>query len=146
LTDLVIHPDAAADARFLEDMLVEAANAPDGTRSRPEILADPAIACYIQDWPRPTDIGVVAVDTDEHHLGAAWLRYFTETNPGHGFLRADIPQLVIGVTPAARGKGVGRTLLRTLFNAARDSGVKQISVSVERANFASASTERKALP
>lgn len=131
---LLVRKAAASDAEFLEDMLVEAVNVPDGSRSRSETLADPAIARYVDDWPRPTDIGVVAVDTSHRRVGAAWLRFFTEADPGYGFVRADIPELAIGVSAGHRGAGVGRALLRALADAARDGGVDHISLSVERAN------------
>lgn len=67
-------------------------------------------------------------------MGAAWLRYFPDTEPAYGFVRADIPELAIGVVAEARGRGVGRTLLRALADAARQRGIEHISLSVERAN------------
>lgn len=88
----------------------------------------------MEDWPRETDIGVVAVDGGDGRVGAAWLRFFTEAAPGYGFVRADIPELAIGVAADHRGKGVGRALLRALADTARASGVEHICLSVERAN------------
>ena len=115
-------------------MLVEAANAPSHPgRSRAEALALPDIAHYVEGWPRATDLGVIAVDGAEL-LGAAWLRYFTETAPAHGFVAADVPELAIGVARGSRGRGVGRALLRALFEAAEQRGILRISLSVERAN------------
>ncbi|HWC83591.1 MAG TPA: GNAT family N-acetyltransferase [Pseudonocardiaceae bacterium] len=130
--DLIVRAAAAQDAEFLADMLVEAANAPRFERERAELLANPEVAGYLDGWPRTTDLGVVAVD--DAPAGAAWLRFFTADAPAFGFVRADIPELAIGVEAARRGRGVGRLLLRALHEAARQQGIRQISLSVDRAN------------
>lgn len=131
---IVIRAAGAEDATFLEDMLVEAANMPSHLgRSRAEALADPAVWHYVEGWPRVTDLGVVA-ERSGHPIGAAWLRYFEETAPAYGFVRPDVPELAIGVDAASRGGGVGRALLRALRAEARQRGIAQISLSVERAN------------
>lgn len=134
MSEVTVRAAVASDMEFLKNMLVEAANAPDGNRGRDETLADPAIAHYIDDWPRATDITAVAVDGRVRPVGAAWLRFFTEADPGYGFVRADIPELTIGVAADHRGKGVGRTLLRSLADTARRRGLRYICLSVERAN------------
>ena len=133
---VTVRAATAGDADFLADMLVEAANWPSHVdRPRAEVLADPEIAHYVAGWPRDTDLGVVAVDGDRP-VGAAWLRFFTEAEPAYGFVRADVPELAIGVVADQRGRGVGRALLRALADAARLAGIERISLSVERANRA----------
>ncbi len=139
MSDVVIRAAAAGDVAFLEDMLVQAANAPDHLdRDRAETLADPAIAHYIAGWPRVTDIGVIAAEEHQRPVGAAWLRFFTDAEPAYGFVRADIPELTIGMVAEWRGRGVGRRLLRALADIARQRDLEHISLSVERANPAAA--------
>ena len=46
------------------------------------------------------------------------------------------PKLSIGVAPSWRGQGVGRTLLRALAEHARSAGIRRISLSVGRQNYA----------
>ncbi|MEV2255231.1 GNAT family N-acetyltransferase [Streptomyces sp. NPDC050147] len=139
MNDFVIRAAMTADASFLQDMLVEAANTPSHPgRSRADTLAAPEVARYVDGWPRATDLGVVAVETDERAVGAAWLRFFTEAEPAYGFVHADIPELAIGVVADWRGRGVGRALLRALADTARQHGLGYISLSVERANPAAA--------
>jgi len=59
---VVIRAAMACDAAFLEDMLVEAANAPSHPdRGRAETLADPAIAHYVEGWRIPAPDMVVAM-------------------------------------------------------------------------------------
>jgi GNAT superfamily N-acetyltransferase len=85
---------------------------------------------------RPDDFGVVAVDSADRPVGAAWLRYLTAADPGYGYVRDDVPELSISVVEPWRGRGVGRALLRAALDAARDRDVRAVSLSVERANFA----------
>ncbi|MEU7843984.1 N-acetyltransferase [Micromonospora sp. NPDC049114] len=137
MTDFDIRAATPADADFLADMLVEAVNwLPERDWPRERILADPALAHYVTGWMRPTDVGVVAVDPAHRPLGAAWFRHLSAEDPGYGYVADDVPELTIGVLRAWRGRGVGRALLRAVLDAARDRGIRTVSLSVERANAA----------
>ncbi|MDG4806367.1 GNAT family N-acetyltransferase [Micromonospora sp. WMMD1120] len=137
MTDLGFRAAIPADSDFLVDMLVEAVNwLPGRTWSREQILANPALAHYVTDWMRPTDFGLVAVDPTDRPVGAAWFRYLTAADPGYGYVSDDVPELTIGVVESWRGRGVGRALLRAVLDAARARGIRTVSLSVERANFA----------
>lgn len=131
-----IRPAGPDDAGFLADMLVEAVNwSPRWNQSRESIFSTPAIAHYLIGWPRAGDLGVVA-EAAGSPVGAAWLRFLPPGDPGYGFVAADVPELTIGVTALWRGRGVGRALLRAIADRARGSGIRQISLSVERKNYA----------
>jgi len=125
------------DGSFLADMLVEAVNwSPDWKRkSRSRVLADSRTAHYIAGWPRDTDLGVIA-EANGEPVGAAWLRFFPAADPGYGFVAIDIPELTVGVSAPWRGQGVGRALMRAIAERARHAGIRKISLSVERRNFA----------
>ncbi|MER6825636.1 GNAT family N-acetyltransferase [Streptosporangium sp. NPDC000563] len=127
----------ADDLDFLEKMLVEAVNwLPERNLSRERILSDPGLAHYVVGWPRPDDLGVIAVGADKQPLGAAWLRRFTAEDPGYGYVADDVPELTVGVLAGWRGRGIGRALLRELIQVAGKRGISRISLSVERANRA----------
>jgi len=49
-----------------------------------------SIAGAVSAWPQPDDLGVVA-ETDQP-IGATWLRFFTASDPGYGFIDAAIPR------------------------------------------------------
>jgi len=133
---LTIRRAGPADAEFLADMLVEAGNwRPEGKRSRADTLADPLLGHYVDGWPRPGDLGLVA-ELDGKPAGAAWVRFFPASGPAYGFVAPDVPELVIGLRAECRGQGAGRALLRELAGAARDAGIRQISLSAGRANYA----------
>jgi GNAT superfamily N-acetyltransferase len=132
-----IRPAVASDAGFLADMLVEAVNWSTEwqPKSRDRILSAPDTAHYVAGWPRDTDLGVLA-EADGQPVGAAWLRFRPATDPGYGFVAADVPELTIGVAAGWRSRGVGRALLRAIADQARARGIARISLSVERKNYA----------
>ncbi|HEY9243986.1 MAG TPA: GNAT family N-acetyltransferase [Streptosporangiaceae bacterium] len=132
-----IRPAGAGDAGFLGDMLAEAVNWSTEWRpkSREEILSAPDTAHYVTGWPRDTDLGVIA-EAGGQPVGAAWLRFLPQSDPGYGFVAPDVPELTIGVAAGWRGRGVGRALLRALASQARARGIARISLSVERKNHA----------
>ena len=118
-------------------MLVEAVNwSPEWKpKSRRRVLSDPRTARYIAGWPRDTDAGVIA-EAGSEPVGAAWARYFPAGDPGYGFVAPDVPELTIGVAARWRRSGAGRALLRALAESAAAAGIRRISLSVERKNFA----------
>jgi GNAT superfamily N-acetyltransferase len=132
-----IRPAVAADAGFLGDILVGAVNWSTEWRpkSRQHILSAPDTAHYVAGWPRDTDLGVIA-EADGQPVGAAWIRFLPETDPGYGFVAPDVPELTIGVSAGWRRRGVGRALLRAIADQARARGIRRISLSVERKNHA----------
>lgn len=138
----VLRPARAGDAPFLTEMLVAAAfwraDGPVGTVQ--EVLSNPNLAHYVEGWPRPGDLGVVA--EDERPIGAAWLRYFPEDDPGFGFVNAAIPEVGMAVVKESRGRGVGGRLLAALVDLARDQQVEALSLSVEADNYARRLYER----
>jgi GNAT superfamily N-acetyltransferase len=127
----------AGDGEFLADMLVEAVNwSPEWKpESRRRVLSDHRTAHYIAGWPRDTDLGVIA-EVGPQPAGAAWVRFFPASYPGYGFVSPDVPELTIAVAAPWRGRGVGRALLRAVAVLAQEAGIRRISLSVERKNFA----------
>lgn len=133
----IIRAAMPEDDSFLADMLLGAVNwSPEWKKkSRNRVLADPKTARYIAGWPRDTDLGVIA-EAHGESAGAAWLRFLPASDPGYGFVSPDVPELTIGVAAHWRGQGIGRTLLRAIAARARQAEIGQISLSVERKNFA----------
>lgn len=128
---------AQTDARFLGDMLVEAANwRAGGVRPRHEVLTSAEHRRYLAGWKRMSDDGLVAMDDGDVPVGAAWYRLLPQDAPGFGFIAVAVPELIIGVHPLWRARGVGRALLRGTIQLAGSQGHARISLSVERDNFA----------
>jgi ribosomal protein S18 acetylase RimI-like enzyme len=123
-------------------MLAIAADWRPGTRVRSvkEIMADPALAHYVADWPADEDVGFVAEDGSP--VGAAWSRLFPEHDPGYGFVDAATPEVSIGVVDEARGRGLGTLLLAALIAEVRRRALPALSLSVEPDNPAASLYQR----
>jgi GNAT superfamily N-acetyltransferase len=59
-----------------------------------------------------------------------------QNEPGFGFVAVAVPELIVGVHPLWRARGVGRMLLRGVVQLAGAHGHARIALSVERDNFA----------
>jgi GNAT superfamily N-acetyltransferase len=125
-----------ADESALRIALYEAVCWRETSSRRPieDVLADPAVRLYLEDWGRPGDVGFVAEDASGRLGGAAWYRLFTTHRHGYGFVSPDVPEVSMGVQRSWRGLGLGRRLLESLHAVALDAGVPRLSLSVEVAN------------
>ena len=135
--ETTLRPAVRADAEFLEAMLLEAVNWDPSRQplSLHELLATPHLAHYVAGWPQPGDVGVVAEIVD-HPVGAAWVRRFSRSDPGFGYVADDVPELTVAVAPGHRADGIGTSLMHTVELAAAAAGYSSISLSTERANYA----------
>jgi beta-phosphoglucomutase-like phosphatase (HAD superfamily)/ribosomal protein S18 acetylase RimI-like enzyme len=132
---ITIRPLTVADAPILRDILYEAIYVPDDQpRPSRDIVDHPSLAMYVQNWGRPDDAGVVAVDSERHEVvGAAWFRRFPKDAPGYGFVEINTPELSIALLPQYRGQGIGSRLLTQLLEIAR-AQYAAISLSVDSNN------------
>lgn len=135
---LKIRAAEAADLNFLAEMLALAAfwRPSEPRESVDEVLGRPELAHYVAGWPGLGDRGLIAEYETDGPVGAAWLRFFPESDPGYGFVNAAVPELSMGVVPHARGQGIGRRLLEGLINVGRTADLPGISLSVESDNYA----------
>jgi GNAT superfamily N-acetyltransferase len=132
-----IRPAAEQDLPFLEQMLFEAFFwNPDYARPElQEFMQNLEFRKLLSNWGRRGDKAVIA-EEGETPIGAAWYRLWTEENHSYGFVNSETPELGMAVRASHRGKGAGRALLRALITAARDQGIRALSLSVDPANFA----------
>jgi GNAT superfamily N-acetyltransferase len=121
----MLRPVELRDVRFLRDMLRHAYYwRIEEDRERP-------VYRYVQNWGRPGDAGVLALD-GPHPAGAAWYRLFTERQPGFGFVDERTPELTLAVVPSRRGRGTGKEMLTALLDRARADGYDAISLSAAK--------------
>ena len=123
------------DIPFLYEMLYLAIFVPEGGKPPPpEVVYQPDLSKYVQDFGQPNDLGFMAVDRlTQKPAGAAWLRLFTTDQPSYGFIDKVTPELTISLRPEFRGQGIGRNLLETLITAAKGR-YAALSLSVWPAN------------
>ncbi|WP_258071740.1 GNAT family N-acetyltransferase [Clavibacter michiganensis] len=130
----VLRPARGDDLPFLEEMLLASMDwRDDGAMTRGRMLRTPELAHYVSGWPRPGDVGMIAVSAGDP-VGAAWARLFGDDDRGYGFVAPDIPELGMALVRSARGRGAGRALLVALVAAVRASGAPAVSLSVEDGN------------
>jgi len=119
--------------KVLTDFLYLAIYTPDG-ESPPSrnILNKPEVAHYYKHWGKPGDYAVFAFD-EKKIVGACWVRCFSVTEPGYGFIDPNIPELSIAVSPAYRHQGIGKKMIRKLISILTGK-YPAISLSVSRDN------------
>ena len=133
----VVRPLIEEDVPFMWDMLYESMYVPEGQEPfSKDILREPAIAKYAEDWGREGDMGWIAVTEGGLPMGTITARLFSEENKGYGFVGADIPELGMALSPAYRGQGVGTALMQTLFDDLLWHGFTRVSLSVDPNNTA----------
>jgi len=104
------------DEPFLWDMLYQSIHLRDGQAPPPRsILEEPDIAHYLTGFGRDGDDAQLALDDAGRPIGAAWCRRMTHTDPGYGFVAADVPELGTAVTTDWRARGVGTLLIEQLM-------------------------------
>ncbi len=128
-----------ADQPFLWEMLYQALYvAADQTPPPREVICQPDLARYVEDWGKAGDRGFVAIDPAmgqpmtsgrSKTIGAVWLRFLIGENQGYGYVDDRTPELGIAVLPEYRGQGVGTALLNALV--APGSGPMSLSVAVD---------------
>ena len=111
--DLVIRPAVQGDLEVLWNFLSMAAYEADAEAAK----AVPSVAKYLVGWPRAADFGFIA-ELNGEIVGAAWARRFSADELRVPYGDEDAPKVSIGVSPSARGQGVGETLMRVLIGEA----------------------------
>lgn len=117
------------DLDFLQQMLGEAARAPGSPW--PSVgagLADRRLARFLPGWPRPGDLGVLAL-ADARPIGAAWLRRFAGGDLLAGE-EPEVPVAAVAVEPLYRCRGIGRRLVVALIVHAADHGIGAIDATL----------------
>ena len=125
-----------SDQETIWEMLTHAAHEPDLSH----IKAVSALARYAQAWGRSGDCGYGCFENG-NAVGAAWIRLFSEEDPGYGFVSNQIPELAIAILPGYRSQGLGTQLLDKLLATVNQSH-PGISLSVRSDNPAIALYER----
>jgi ribosomal protein S18 acetylase RimI-like enzyme len=132
---MILREAAASDEPFLWEMLYHSLYVPAGcTPFSRDILSTPEIAKYLQGWGRPGDMAVIALDANSHEaIGAVWMRIFSGSEKGYGYVGDSTPELGIAVLPEHRGRGIGSVLLQRLVEVATSS-YDALSLSVSSDN------------
>ncbi len=127
----------AKDLEFLKEMLFEAFFW-DPSVPRPSFAAfrdDPEFRKLLSGWERRGDRAVISEENGVR-TGAAWLRLWTPDLHSYGFVNAATPEIGMAVRMDYRRRGLGRRLLDSLIQTAREDGFPALSLSVSPLNSA----------
>lgn len=109
------------DEPFLWQMLYEAAHMAAAGESLEGAKFNPALACYVENWGMPNDIGVLVVNPDSQQpIAAIWMRLFQKDHRGYGYINDQIPELAMATAPEFRGMGAGTQLMQALIELVKD--------------------------
>lgn len=138
IPEIKIRKIKTSEIDFLAEMLYEAIFIPEGHKALPkEVIQDKSLSKYIEKWGKDTyDIALVA-EIDNQLVGAIWGRLFTEKNGGFGFIDDKTPELSMAVKSGYRNNGIGTHMIKAIALEYKGMGVKQLSLSVDKANNAS---------
>lgn len=120
---------------FLWEMLYQSIYALEGQEVPSlAILKEPAIEKYLSHWGKEHDHALIAVNDNNHPIGAVWIRLLDQENAGYGFVDNNTPELGMAIESSYRGLGVGKDLLSKMIDLAEDLGYSAISLSVDPRN------------
>lgn len=118
---------------LLEDFLYEAVFIPEGVAPPPKtIVKNEDLQVYVRDFGLLTDDKCLVAEADTKIVGAVWCRIMND----YGHIDDDTPSLAISLYKEYRNQGIGTELLRRMILLLRQSGYKQVSLSVQKANYA----------
>lgn len=120
-----------SDLPFLSKILVNAAVASGVDICVVDLSTHPDSYRYVEEFPKETDIGIIAETLEGHLVGAVWI-WLLPTD-AHA-INELLLELTIGVIPEYQRMGIGCKLLKELYKAAFAKGISKISLGVHEDN------------
>lgn len=132
MIDYTIRELKQDEVDILDRFLYEAIFVPKGKKAPSyDIINQPELKIYISGFGKDSDICYVA-EHDGDIIGAAWTRIIDD----YGHIDNSTPSLSISVLKEHRSKGIGTVLMDAILAALRHKGYKQVSLSVQKENYA----------
>ena len=130
--DYKIREIKESEYSVLSDFLYEAIFIPKGIEKPPKsIIEQPELQVYIADFGKADDWCLVA-EVKGKIVGAVWVRIMND----YGYIDDETPSLAVSLYEEYRHLGLGTALMREMLQFLKDKGYKQISLSVQKANYA----------
>ena len=127
------------EIHILDDFLYEAIFIPEGTKAPPkEIIKEPELQVYVADFGEKKDDICYVAEISGKIAGAIWCRIMDD----YGHVNEDTPSLAISVLEEFRQCGIGTALMQQMLTALKQQGYPQVSLSVQKANYAARMYEK----
>lgn len=118
---------------LLDDFLYEAIFIPEGVAAPPKsFIKNEDLQVYVRDFGQMSDDRCLVAICDGKIVGAVWTRIMKD----YGNIADDTPSLAMSLYKEYRHKGIGTELLKSMLQLLRKDGYKQVSLSVQKANYA----------
>ena len=129
----VIRKIRTEEIPLLEDFLYEAVFIPEGVTAPPrDIVENDDLQVYICDFGMAPDDRCLVAECDGKVVGAIWTRIMDD----YGHIDDQTPSLAISLYKEYRNRGIGTELLNNMLALLRQDGYRQVSLSVQKANYA----------
>ena len=133
--EVIIRAMKPEEYPMLGDFLYDAIYIPEGEAPPREIICQPELAVYIENFGRPDDWCLVA-ESEGHILGAVWTRILAGAVKGYGNIDESTPEFAISVSKKFRRQGIGSRLMKEMTRLLREKGNIKVSLSVNKENYA----------
>ncbi len=129
----VIREMSSEEIPLLDDFLYEAIFIPEGVPAPPRsIIENEDLQVYVRDFGKKADDRCLVAEVGGRIVGAVWTRIMND----YGHIADGIPSLAISLYKDYRNQGIGTELLRKMLQLLRRDGYPQVSLSVQKANYA----------
>ena len=129
----VIRKIRTEEIPLLEDFLYEAVFIPEGVTAPPrDIVENDDLQVYICDFGMAPDDRCLVAECDGKVVGAIWTRIMDD----YVHIDDQTPSLAISLYKEYRNRGIGTELLNNMLALLRQDGYRQVSLSVQKANYA----------
>ena len=118
---------------LLDDFLYEAIFIPQGVVPPPRsIIEQEDLQLYVRGFGESPHDHCLVAECDGKIVGAVWVRVMDD----YGHVDNQTPSLAISLYPDYRGQGIGTQLLHQMLELLRQEGYAQVSLSVQKENYA----------
>ena len=128
-----LRPIEIMEIPLLDDFLYEAIFIPEGVPAPPRSIIDnEELQVYVKDFGKRPDDRCLVAECDGKVVGAVWTRIMDD----YGHVADDTPSLAMSLYREYRNQGIGTALLERMLELLRNDGYKQVSLSVQKENYA----------
>lgn len=118
---------------LLDDFLYEAIFIPQGVVPPPRsIIEQEDLQVYVRGFGESSHDHCLVAECDGKIVGAVWVRVMDD----YGHVDNQTPSLAISLYSDYRGQGIGTQLLRQMLELLHQKGYAQVSLSVQKENYA----------
>lgn len=131
--DYTVRKIRESEYQLLNEFLYEAIFLPKGVDAPPKtIINEPGLQVYVADFGKQEHDRALVAEIGGKIVGAVWARIMND----YGHINNETPSVAISLYKEYRGLGIGTEMMKKMLFILRASGYKQVSLSVQKANYA----------